>query len=126
LRTPIVIPVSVDGGANAPGGEDDIEVALDIEVIGACAPGARIVVYFSTNDRTSDGFLDALTKAVHDDQYSPSVISVSWGASEDQRTRGFQKEFDRVLQEAAMLGVTVCVAAGDNGAAMSRRANGTV
>jgi kumamolisin len=92
LRTPIVIPVSVDGGANAPGGEDDIEVALDIEVIGACAPGARIVVYFSTNDRTSDGFLDALTKAVHDDQYSPSVISVSWGASEDQRTRGFQKK----------------------------------
>jgi kumamolisin len=114
---PIVIPVAVDGGANAPGGEDDSEVALDIEVIGACAPRARIVVYFSTNDRTSDGFLDALTKAVHDDQYSPSVISVSWGASEDQRTRGFRKEFDRVLQEAAMLGVTVCVASGDNGAA---------
>jgi len=90
---------------------------LDIEVVGATAPGAKIVVYFSTNDRASDGFLDAITKAVHDTEHDPSVISISWGGPEDPNAAGFQRQFDQVLQEAKMLGITVCVAAGDDGAA---------
>ena len=119
LPVPTVIPVSVDGATNVPStpNSDDSEVALDIEVVGACAPGAKIVVYFSTNDRASDGFLDALTKAVHDDENKPTIISISWGGPENPSTRGFQKQFDQVLQEAALLGVTVCVSSGDDGAA---------
>ncbi len=35
----------------------DGEVALDIEVVGSIAPGARIAVYFAPN--TDRGFLDA-------------------------------------------------------------------
>ena len=119
LPTPKVIPVSVDGASNAPStaDSDDGEVVLDIEVASAVAPGAKIVVYFSTNDRASDGFLDAITKAVHDSENNPSVISISWGGSEDPSSTGFQEQFDQVLQEAALLGITVCVAAGDDGAA---------
>lgn len=119
LPVPTVVPVSVDGATNVPStpNSDDSEVALDIEVVGACAPGAKIVVYFSTNDRASDGFLDALTKAVHDDENKPTIISISWGGPENPSTRGFQKQFDQVLQEAALLGVTVCVSSGDDGAA---------
>jgi kumamolisin len=119
LPTPTVIPVSVDGATNSPStaDSDDGEVVLDIEVASAAAPGAKIVVYFSTNDRSSDGFLDAITKAVHDSESNPSVISISWGGAEDPSTSGFQKQFDQVLQEAALLGITVCVAAGDDGAA---------
>jgi len=119
LQAPTVIPVSVDGATNAPSTPNsaDGEVALDIEVVGACAPGAKIVVYFSTNDMASDGFIDALTKAVHDDENQPTIISISWGGPEDPNAQGFQQQFDQVLQEAAMLGVTVCVASGDDGAA---------
>jgi kumamolisin len=119
LSTPKVIPVSVDGGSNSPSSanSDDDEVVLDIQVAGAVAPGATIVVYFAPNDAASNGFLDAITKAVHDTEYNPSVISISWGGPENIPTTSFQTQFDQALQAAAMLGVTVCVAAGDNGAA---------
>jgi kumamolisin len=119
LPTPTVIPVSVDGANNSPtnADSDDPEVVLDIEVVGSVAPGAKIVVYFAPNEATSKGFLDAITKAVHDAEYNPSVISISWGGAEEIPTTSFQTQFDQVLQEAALLGVTVCVAAGDDGAA---------
>jgi kumamolisin len=119
LPTPTVIPVSVDGGSNSPStaDSDDSEVVLDIEVAGAVAPGAKIVVYFAPNDAASNGFLDALTKAVHDTDNQPSVISISWGGPEQITTSGFQQQFDQTLQAAALLGITVCVASGDNGAA---------
>ncbi|HXX28773.1 MAG TPA: S53 family peptidase [Terriglobales bacterium] len=119
LNAPTVIPVSVDGGTNAPSSASsaDTEVVLDIEVAGAAAPGAKFVVYFAPNDAASNGFLDALTKAVQDSENNPSVISISWGGPEQIPTNGFQVQFDKELQAAALLGITVCVAAGDNGAA---------
>ena len=119
LPLPTVIPVSVDGATNAPSTPDsaDAEVVLDIQVAGAAAPGAKIVVYFAPNDRTAKGFLDALTKAVHDTVNNPSVISISWGGAESIPNNSFQTQFDQALQAAAMLGITVCVAAGDDGAA---------
>jgi kumamolisin len=48
LKTPQVISVPVDGGSNNPTTPDsaDGEVMLDIEVAGAVAPAAKIVVYF--------------------------------------------------------------------------------
>jgi len=119
LPTPTVIPVSVDGGTNAPSSadSDDAEVVLDIQVAGAAAPGAKFVVYFAPNDAASNGFLDAVTKAIHDTENNPSIISISWGGPEDTSTTNFQVQFDKALQAAALLGITVCVAAGDNGAA---------
>ena len=121
IPTPTVIPVSVDGGTNTPtsASSADAEVVLDIQVAGAAAPGAKFVVYFAPNDATSSGFLDALTKAIHDKENNPSMISISWGGPESMSTTNFQVEFDKALQAAAMLGVTVCVASGDNGAADS-------
>ncbi len=119
LPTPTVIPVSVDGGTNAPSSadSDDAEVVLDIQVAGAAAPGAKFVVYFAPNDAASNGFLDAVTKAIHDTENNPSILSISWGGPEDTSTTNFQVQFDKALQAAALLGITVCVAAGDNGAA---------
>jgi kumamolisin len=119
LPTPTVTPVSVDGGTNAPSNanSDDAEVVLDIQVAGAAAPGAKFAVYFAPNDASSSGFLDALTKAIHDTENNPSVISISWGGPEETSTNNFQVQFDKALQAAALLGITVCVAAGDNGAA---------
>jgi kumamolisin len=118
IATPTVIPVSVDGGTNSPtsASSDDSEVVLDIQVAGAAAPGAKIVVYFASGTDDSS-FLDALTKAIHDTENNPSVISISWGGPEVIPNSSFQVQFDQALQAAALLGITVCVAAGDNGAA---------
>jgi len=119
VGNPTVVPVSVDGGSNTPVGDpnsDDGEVVLDIEVAGAVAPGAKLAVYFAA-DASGKSFLDAITKAVHDTTNNPSVISISWGGPEQFPTSNFQTQFNQALQAAAMLGITVCVAAGDNGAA---------
>jgi kumamolisin len=113
VTTPSVTAVSVDGGTNSPGGAADGEVELDIEVVGSIAPGAKIAVYFAPN--TDQGFIDAITDAVHDTARKPSVISVSWGAPEDSWTAQSRTAMDAALQDAATLGVTVTVAAGDNG-----------
>jgi kumamolisin len=86
LPVPAVTAVSVDGGANSPGTDQDSdgEVMLDIEVIGAVAPGVAIAAYFAPN--TDQGFLDAVSTAVHDTTNKPSVVSISWGQSEDSWT----------------------------------------
>jgi kumamolisin len=117
IPKPQVNAVSVDGGTNTPVGDPnsaDSEVALDIEVAGAVAPGAKIVVYFAPN--TDQGFLDALTTAIHDSANHPSVISISWGGPESAWTQQAMTAFDAACQDAATLGVTVCAASGDNGA----------
>lgn len=115
LKAPTVVAVSVDGGHNAPSDPNgaDGEVMLDIEVAGAVAPGAKIVVYFAPN--TDQGFLDAITTAIHDTKYKPSVISISWGSAESAWTPQALNSFNQAFQTAAALGVTVCAAAGDTG-----------
>jgi kumamolisin len=115
LSTPSVTAVSVDGGQNTPGADEnaDGEVMLDIEVVGAVAPDAAIAVYFAPN--TDQGFIDAVSTAVHDTTHAPSVVSVSWGESEDAWTEQARTQMEQILTEAAGLGVTVTVAAGDNG-----------
>ncbi|GAB3470818.1 S53 family peptidase [Massilia terrae] len=115
LPVPNVMAVSVDGARNAPGlptGADG-EVMLDIEIAGAVAPKASIVVYFAPN--TEQGFLDAITTAIHDNVNKPSVISISWGAPESDWSAQGLGSFDQAFQAAAALGVTVCCAAGDAG-----------
>jgi kumamolisin len=116
IPLPKVTSVSVDHGNNHPAGTPnsaDGEVDLDIEVAGAIAPGAHIVVYFAPN--TDRGFLDAITTAVHDTSNNPSVISISWGAAEANWTAQAMQAMDQAFQAAAALGVTVYCAAGDNG-----------
>ena len=90
---------------------------LDIEVAGAVAPDAAIVVYFAPN--TDQGFIDAVSQAVHDTTHTPSVVSISWGESEDAWTAQARTQMEQILTEAGGLGVTVTVAAGDNGSADS-------
>jgi kumamolisin len=113
---PKVTVVSVDHGKNHPTGDPngpDGEVMLDIEVVGAVAPQASIAVYFAPN--TDAGFLDAVTTAIHDKTNKPSVISISWGGPESSWTEQSMTAFDQAFQSAAAMGITVCVASGDNG-----------
>jgi len=116
VASPAVTAVSVDHAQNAPSGDangPDGEVMLDIEVVGAIAPQAKIAVYFAPN--TDAGFLDAITTAIHDTTNKPSVISISWGGPESTWTAQAMTAMDEAFQAAATLGVTVCIASGDNG-----------
>jgi len=116
IKTPQITAVSVGGAHNSPTGDPngpDGEVMLDIEVAGAVAPGAQIAVYFAKN--TDAGFLRAVTTAIHDKVRKPSVVSISWGGPEASWTTQSLTAFDQAFQAAAALGVTVTVAAGDDG-----------
>ncbi len=115
LTPPTVITVPVDGGTNSPGDPNgaDGEVALDIQVAGAIAPGARIAVYFAPN--TNQGFQDAISAAIHDTTNKPSVISISWGGPESTWDQASITSFDNTMQTAAAVGVTITVASGDSG-----------
>ncbi|HZZ54136.1 MAG TPA: protease pro-enzyme activation domain-containing protein [Trebonia sp.] len=112
LATPSVTAVGVDGGSNSPGQPADGEVELDIQVAGAVAPKAAQLVYFAAN--TDQGFINAIAQAVHTTP-PPIVVSISWGQSEDQWSEQSRTSMDGVFADAAALGVTVTVAAGDNG-----------
>ena len=115
LAAPGITAVSVDKGKNKPSNANsaDGEVMLDIEVAGSVAPGAKLAVYFTPN--TDQGFIDAITTAVHDTKNKPSVISISWGGPESSWTAQSTAALDAACQSAAALGVTITVAAGDNG-----------
>ncbi len=115
IAVPSITAVGVDGAANAPGSDPtgaDVEVALDIDVIGAAAPGAAQVVYFAPN--TDQGFIDAISAAAGASP-APVAISISWGQSEDSWTAQGRSAMDAAMADAAALGITVCVASGDNG-----------
>ncbi|HKR75719.1 MAG TPA: S53 family serine peptidase, partial [Rhodanobacter sp.] len=110
---PTVTAVSVAGGKNSPGGDADAEVMLDIEMVGALAPGAAIAVYFAPN--TDQGFYEAISQAAHDATRKPSIISISWGGPEDSWSAPSLAAMQSALEDAAALGVSVTVAAGDSG-----------
>ena len=113
---PNIIAVSADGTTNSPHGKTkdyDGEVVGDIETIIGAAPDATVAVYFSRN--SNQGFLDCVNYAVHDKQHQPSILSVSWGSVESDFAPRTLQTFNSVLQQAALLGITVCCASGDHG-----------
>ncbi|WP_399896102.1 S8 family serine peptidase [Streptomyces sp. BBFR51] len=112
LPVPAIRTVSVGGVKNEPGGPGDLEVVLDVQVAGALAPGADLVVYFAPN--SDQGAIDALQAAVHATP-TPTAISLSWGAPEAQSTPQVLTAMDDLFAEAAALGITVCAAIGNEG-----------
>lgn len=113
---PAVTAVSVGGAHNAPTGDPnspDGEVALDIEIAGAVAPAAQIVVYFAPN--TDAGFINALYAAIHDNLRRPGIVSISWGSAEANSTAQSLADYEAACIDAAALGITICAAAGDHG-----------
>jgi len=118
--TPTVVAVLIDGATNAPDSSNEsAEVALDIEVAGSVAQGAMIAVYFAP--WTEQGWVDAVTTAVHDRTNNPSVLSISWGWPEFQEIQGLlwsaaaMDAVSATFYEAAVLGMTVFAASGDGG-----------
>jgi kumamolisin len=115
IAVPSITAASVDGASNNPGdtAQAVLEVNLDIDVIGAAAPGAAQIVYFAPNNG-DQGFVDAISDAAQATP-APIVISISWGESEDSWTAQGLQAMNQAMSDAAALGITVCAAAGDSG-----------
>jgi kumamolisin len=119
LSTPTITPVPPSGNKPGEDAGQDTEVALDIDVAGSVAPGAGIAVYFASSF-DEYGWVDVITKAIHDTVNAPSVLSISWGWPEND-SQGFDwskiaiDAISGTFEDAAHLGVTVLAASGDNG-----------
>ena len=113
-KSPSVQAVSISQGVPVPYGQDvnsDTEVMLDIEVAGAMAPGATIIVYFAEN--TDQGFYEAVSEAAH--HPSTTAVSISWGSPEKDWTEQSMDAWSSLGQSASLLNVPIFVAAGDHG-----------
>ena len=115
MGVPTVVPISTDGSSTSAKDGAEGEVMLDIEVIAGVCPKATIAVYFA--EWSEHGWITALDAATQDSKNNPGVISASWGAPEDTNiwTKQAITQFNETLMEAAHLGITVCIAAGDDG-----------
>ncbi len=121
LTTPALASIGVDGQQNSPGTNTDYdtEVALDIDVAGSVAQGAKVVAYFAP--WSEQGWVDVVTTAVYDTVNRPGMLSISWGWPELESIEGLtwsvqaMEAVNQTFQEAAAMGVTVLVASGDSG-----------
>ena len=97
---------------------DDIEATVDAEWASAAAPGATIVVASCASTGANFGAFIAmqnlLTRGV-----PPAIISISYGESESNLGSAFNAYINRLYELAAYEGVSIFVAAGDWGAAVS-------
>ncbi len=112
---PTVTPISTDGTpTNSKDGAEG-EVMLDIEVVAGACPKANIVVYFA--GWGDQGWITNLDAAMNDSTNNPGVLSISWGQAEDTDiwTAQAMQQINQSFQDAANLGITICVAAGDDG-----------
>jgi kumamolisin len=91
---------------------DSIEVMMDVQIIAGLCPKANISVYFSTFDQR--GWVDLLNAVI---AARPVALSISWGLAEDDPSwsaNAIAAINDR-LNACRLLGITTCVAAGDDG-----------
>ena len=123
--TPVFTDVVVHGPGNDPGpdtkassdnGDSTGEVMLDLCVVGALLPKAKIFVYFT--EFTTQGWVDALNDAIAGSN-NISVVSISYGNPEDDPRGAWTamgvKTVNEIFQAAAAKNITVCVASGDDG-----------
>jgi len=104
-------PDCTDPGRNG----DEIEVAVDAEGVSTFAPGAAVVVAACPSTRTTDGDITAAANLLNEAN-PPDVFSDSYGGCEDQTTKAYESLIASTWQQAVAEGVSVFVAAGDEGA----------
>ncbi len=100
------------------------EAALDAEWAGAAAPGAAIELASCADTTTVFGGLIAVQNLINGAS-PPPIVSISYGECESLNGNAANASYVNAYQQAAALGVSVFVSAGDEGAA-SCDANQTV
>jgi len=102
--------IRVDGGTTDDSGAD--ETNLDINVIRAVAPLARILVYVAPQSSTS--YTDTINKIVAD--RAAQVVSSSWGQCELGIYRFESAGDTQAIRVADAAGISIFAASGDSGA----------
>ncbi|MFJ8157345.1 protease pro-enzyme activation domain-containing protein [Streptomyces sp. NPDC094468] len=109
LGSPAPTVQKVDGGSGSLG-DGQVEVELDIEVLHAIAPKADVTVFEGPN--SDAGEVDTYQAIV--DSGIPTT-SISWGASESDRTTSNINAVDAVFKAGAAQGLGFYAASGDDG-----------
>jgi kumamolisin len=94
---------------------ESVEVNMDVQIVAGLCPEAEIVVYFAQFDQK--GWVDLLNEVIANKPAAPVTLSVSWGLAEDvpDWSHAALQAINERLHAASVLGITVCVAAGDDG-----------
>ena len=119
---PVITDVAV-GASND--NTPDSETTQDIFIAASAAPGAEIAVYFTSY--TQQGWFDLISRVVHPGSGDPtcSVLSSSFYVTngDDEATLAAEgvstswlTAVTQAFQDAAIQGVTICIASGDSGA----------
>lgn len=103
-----------DPGVNA----DDVEAIVDTEWASAAAPAAAIETAACANTATFGGFI-AMQNLLNGTGRPPAIISISYGEDEADLGAANNAFINSLYEQAAAMGVSVFVAAGDSGAASS-------
>jgi hypothetical protein len=110
-------PSSGTNNCRVPGvNGDDGEAIADAEWASAAAPSAAILVASCRNTRATFGGLIAMQNLLETSK-PPSIMSISYGECEAENGASSNAAFNSIYQQAVMEGVSVFVAAGDEGAA---------
>ncbi len=108
--TVILVPGSADPGVVS---DDITEASLDVEWSGAVAKNAMII-YVYANPNAGNGVLDSLQYTI--DQNLAPVISISYGACEQDWGSVNLQLTAALAQQANSQGMTMVAASGDSGA----------
>jgi subtilase family serine protease len=95
---------------------DDFEAITDAEWATAGAPGAVIEVAACADTDISSGLFTAMQNLVNASN-PPKIMSVSYGTCEAEDGVAFNASINSIYQQAVAEGISVFVAAGDEGAA---------
>jgi len=130
ITAPPPVSIPVDGGATDSYGDKGAqEAALDIELVRAVAPGARILVYngpATQNSANTAAADDTYARIVNDDK--AQILSTSWGQCEDEQQADQPPDLmllHNLFEQAVAEGMTVVAASGDNGGYDCLNADGT-
>jgi kumamolisin len=120
---PTVTDILLNGATNS--GVDPFgEISQDIQIAGAFAPNAAINVYLTTTDQA--GWVAAISRLAHPNAGDAvcSVLSSSYyicdgddaaTLSAEGVSTAFVQAVSAAFQDAAIQGVTICIASGDTG-----------
>ncbi|MCB9526854.1 MAG: S53 family peptidase [Myxococcales bacterium] len=103
--------------SQAPDKAEAMEAAMGVQWAGAMAPGARIVTYVMDRQIIADKWAAFLMASVADSSWRPTIAVTSWLIPERDYYAAYgSRVITGLLDQCAVLGISVVAAAGDWGA----------
>src|SRR5258707_12684304 len=96
---------------------NDAEAILDAEWASAAAPSAAVEIASCADTTSTFGGLIAIQNLINASSRPPAIMSISYGQCETVNGAAANAAYNSTYQQAAAMGVSVFVAAGDSGAA---------